>query len=123
MGLADATITQSIPPCLKKTHRPIAGVLKAEHKGVVECRSENKMTISLRPETQQLLEAKLRSGEYQPADEVVHAALEALNELESHSLDNATLDAIDRAEDQIEHGQVHDWKDAREQVRSKFLGK
>jgi Arc/MetJ-type ribon-helix-helix transcriptional regulator len=34
------------------------------------------MTISLRPETQELLEAKLRSGEYHSADAVVHAALE-----------------------------------------------
>jgi flavin-binding protein dodecin len=49
--------------------------------------------------------------------------LEALNEREAHSLDDATLDAIDRAEDQIERGQVHDWKDVREQVRARFLGK
>jgi hypothetical protein len=38
-------------------------------------------------------------------------------------LDQATLDAIDSAEDQIEQGRVHDWKDVREQVRAKFLGK
>ena len=81
------------------------------------------MTISLSLETQKLLEEKLRSGEYGSADEVVHAALEALNEREAHSLDDATLDAIDRAEDQIERGQVHEWKDVREQVRAKFLGK
>jgi putative addiction module CopG family antidote len=81
------------------------------------------MTISLSSETRRLLEEKLQSGEYRSADEVLHAALEALNELESHSLDEATLDAIDRAEDQIERGQVHDWKDVRERVRAKFLGK
>ena len=81
------------------------------------------MTISLISETQKLLEEKLQTGEYGSADEVLHAALEALNELESHSLDEATLDAIDRAEDQIERGQVHDWKDVRERVRAKFLGK
>jgi putative addiction module CopG family antidote len=81
------------------------------------------MTISLSAETQKLVEEKLRSGEYSSADEVVHAALEALDTLQSHSLDQATLDAIDSAEDQIEQGRVHDWKDVREQVRAKFLGK
>jgi Arc/MetJ-type ribon-helix-helix transcriptional regulator len=81
------------------------------------------MTISLAPETQKLLEDKLRSGGYTSADDLVHAALEALNELESMELDEQTLDAIDRAEDQIERGEVHDWNDVREQVRQGFLGK
>ena len=81
------------------------------------------MTISLSAQTQRLLEEKLRSGEYGSADEVVHAALEALKELQSHSLDDVALDAIDRAEDEIEQGKVQDWKDVREQMRSRFLGK
>jgi Arc/MetJ-type ribon-helix-helix transcriptional regulator len=80
------------------------------------------MPISLSAETQKLLEEKLRSGEYGSTDEVVHAALEASKELQLHSLDDTTLDAIDRAEDQIEQGQVHDWKDVRRQVRARFLG-
>lgn len=33
------------------------------------------------------------------------------------------LDAIDRAEDQIERGEVRDWNDVRDNVRSRFLGK
>jgi putative addiction module CopG family antidote len=81
------------------------------------------MTISLGPETQKLIEARLKTGEYRSADDVVHAAMEALSELEATRLDEPTLDAIDRAEDQIERGQVHDWKDVREQVRTKFLRK
>jgi Arc/MetJ-type ribon-helix-helix transcriptional regulator len=80
------------------------------------------MTISLSPETQKLLEERLNSGEYHSADEVLHAALEALGELKTFELDEQTLDAIDRAEDQIDGGKVHDWKDVREQVRTKFLG-
>lgn len=80
------------------------------------------MNIVLSPETQKLLEDKLNSGGYRTADDVVHAALEALNELEAHALDEETLDAIDQAEDQIERGQVHDWKNVREQVRARFLG-
>jgi Arc/MetJ-type ribon-helix-helix transcriptional regulator len=90
--------------------------------------TEIKVTISLSAETQKLLEEKLRSGEYKSPDEVVQAALEALKTVELHSLDQATLDqatldAIDRAEDQIEQDVVHDWKDVREQVRARFLGK
>ncbi len=81
------------------------------------------MTISLSAETQKLLAEKLQSGEFSSADEVVHAALEALNTLQSHSLDPATLDAIHRAEAQIEHTRVHNWKNVREQVHDRFLGK
>lgn len=79
------------------------------------------MNIVISPETQKLLEAKLRGGEYRSADEVLHAALQALDE--TSGLDDATLDAIDRSEDQIERGQVHNWADVRERVRDKFMGK
>jgi putative addiction module CopG family antidote len=81
------------------------------------------MDLALSPETRKLLEEKLKSGEYRSADDVVHAALEALNELEGQGLDDETLDAIDRAEEQIEQGRVCDWKDIRAQLRAKFLGK
>ena len=80
------------------------------------------MNIVLSPETQKLLEERLKSGEYRSPDHVVRAALDALSELETHGLDEETLEAIDQAEDQIERGQVHDWKDVREQVQAKFLG-
>ena len=74
------------------------------------------MTISLSPKA---IEEKLKSGAYRSADDVVHAASEALADAESFgSLDAATLDAIDRAEDQIERGEVHDWKAARERGRA-----
>jgi putative addiction module CopG family antidote len=89
---------------------------------MLEALEKRSMNIALSPETQKLLEEKLKSGEYRSPDEVVHAALEVLNEFEAHVLDGDTLDAIDRAEDQIERGEVHDWKDVREQVRAKFLG-
>jgi putative addiction module CopG family antidote len=81
------------------------------------------MNIALSPATEKLLAEKLKGGDYGSADEVVRAALEALDELNAHSLDEQILNAIDRAEDQIERGAVHDWKDVREQVRARFLGK
>ena len=78
------------------------------------------MTIDLSPQTQTLLDQKLQSGEYRSADELLHAALEALDVVEGGALDEATLDALDRAEDEIERGEDHDWKDVREQVRDMF---
>ena len=76
------------------------------------------MNIALSPQTQKLLEEKLKSGAYASPDAVVHAALEALDQLAD--LDEQTLDAIDRAEDQIEHGEVHEWRSVRDQLRSEF---
>ena len=81
------------------------------------------MTITLRPDTQRLLEERLRQGIYSSPETVVHAALHALNEQESLTLDEQTLDAIDAAEEQIERGECRDWRQVREEVRAKFLGK
>jgi putative addiction module CopG family antidote len=52
-----------------------------------------------------MLEEKLKSGQYHSADEVVHATLQALEELESHHLRTEVQGAIDRAKDRIECGQ------------------
>jgi Arc/MetJ-type ribon-helix-helix transcriptional regulator len=82
---------------------------------------ERIMDISLRPETCELIEERLKAGKFATADELVVAALEAFDELDT--LDEATLDAIDEAEDQIERGEVHDWRQVREELRAKFLGK
>ena len=80
------------------------------------------MIISLSDETLKLLEEKLRSGGYGSVDEVVHAALAALNEAAEASLDEDASNAIDRAENQIDKGEVFSWKQVRERVREGFLG-
>ncbi len=79
------------------------------------------MTITLSAETQKRLEDKLKSGAYGSADEVVHAALAALDEIEAMGLDEETLAAIDQAEEQIERGEEHDAKQARQMMQS-WLG-
>lgn len=80
------------------------------------------MTITLSEETRSLLQEKLKNSGYRSADEVVRAALEALNQLDELTLDEQTTEALDRAEDQIDSGDVRDWKDVREQVRATFRG-
>lgn len=76
------------------------------------------MSIVLSSKTQKLLEDRLKAGAYTSPDDLVNAALEALDQLTE--LDEPTLDAIDRAEDQIEAGSVHQWRDVRDQIRSEF---
>ena len=81
------------------------------------------MDIALRPETKKLLENRLKGGDYATADDLVLAALRALNQIDAAGLDEPTLDAIDLAEDQIDRGECRDWKDVRQQIQDKFLGK
>lgn len=80
------------------------------------------MVIRLNKDTQRLLQEKIEDGGYSSADDVVRAALHALIQLEAPPLDQDTLAAIERAEDQIERGDVHAWADVREQVRATFRG-
>jgi len=79
------------------------------------------MAINLNADTQKRVEEKLKSGEYCSADELVCAAIDALDEIEAHGLDKETIEAIERGNEQIERGEVFDWKDVREQIRKKFL--
>lgn len=78
------------------------------------------MAIKLSIDTQKRIEEKLKGGPYSSADELICAAIDALDELDSEGLDNETLAAIDRGNEQIERGEVYDWNDVREEVRKKF---
>jgi Arc/MetJ-type ribon-helix-helix transcriptional regulator len=78
------------------------------------------MTITLSPETQKLLDEILQTGDYPSADQAIHAALDALQWSSTVTLDEETLDALDRAEDQIDRGECHAWKDVRQQVLDMF---
>jgi putative addiction module CopG family antidote len=77
------------------------------------------MAISFSPETEKLLEEKLKSGEFQSADEMIRVALQALEEIDM-TLDEETLDAIDRAEEEGERGEGYDLEDVKEYFRAKY---
>jgi Arc/MetJ-type ribon-helix-helix transcriptional regulator len=81
------------------------------------------MRLSLSAETEQLIEAQLRKGGYNSADDLVRVALELLDQVEPEALDDETLAAIDRAEDQIERGAYRAWDDVKAELRAKYLGK
>jgi Arc/MetJ-type ribon-helix-helix transcriptional regulator len=74
------------------------------------------MTVDLSPKTQKLLEERLKEGPFESADELVYAALEALD---CATLDEETLDALDRAEEQIERGEYHEWDAVKEQLKAR----
>lgn len=81
------------------------------------------MALSLSTETQQLIEARMRKGGYTSPDDLVRVALEVLDQVEPDELDEETLDAIDRAEDQLECGEGRDWDEVEAELRAKYLGK
>lgn len=79
------------------------------------------MTLTISPETQKLIEERMKNGTYPSVDDLVYAALTALTELENLPLDDETLAAIDRAEEQIARGEYRDWDDVKAELRSKYL--
>lgn len=82
------------------------------------------MTITLSPETQRLLEEKMKAGGYATADEAVRVALETMDEPEAKSLedlDAETLAAIERAEAQAERGEGMPVDEAFEHLRRKHF--
>ena len=81
------------------------------------------MSISLNPDTQRLIEERMKQGGYRTADDLVHAAIDALDETEVLPLDEEILDAIDRAEAQIERGEYREWSEVRQEFRSRCLGR
>jgi putative addiction module CopG family antidote len=83
----------------------------------------NAMNVSIRPEIQKFIEEQVRRGRYRSSDEVLEAALTRLMEEEEAGISDAALDAIDESEDQVERGQVQEWKNVSAELRAKYLGK
>lgn len=81
------------------------------------------MGISLRPETQKLIEDRMRRDGYTTADEVVLAALESLDQHVEPLLDEETVRAIEEGEAQLERGEGRPWEEVREELKARHLGK
>lgn len=84
------------------------------------------MNIVLSPETQKLLEERMRSGRFATADDAVRAALQTLGEVEGDTLedlDPETQAAIDRADAQGDRSEGRPWEQVREELRARYLNK
>jgi len=81
------------------------------------------MQIQLkRPELAKFIDEQVRAGNYPSAEAAVEAAVEQmmLGGGEGEELDDETIEAINRAEEQIERGQGIDFKQFAAEMRKKF---
>lgn len=80
------------------------------------------MQVILRkPELEKLIDAQVQDGRFESAEAAVEAAVELLmRESESFELDDETIDAINRADEQIERGEGLDFKQFASEMRKKF---
>ena len=80
------------------------------------------MPISLSAETQKLIEDRMKQRGAPSADDVVQAAIHALDEMEATEPDDETWGAIDRAEEQYQRGEGIPLDEAFERMRRKHFG-
>jgi Arc/MetJ-type ribon-helix-helix transcriptional regulator len=73
-----------------------------------------------KPELEQFIDEQVKSGRFESRDAAIEAAVERMM-LEDAPLDDATLAAIDEAEEQFEAGQHRDWKEVSAELRAKYL--
>jgi hypothetical protein len=86
------------------------------------------MAISLSPETQRLIEERMRQADIPSADELVRVALDALDRMGTvaeepdDDLDDETWEAIERADAEYERGGGIPLDEAFAQLRKKYTG-
>ena len=84
------------------------------------------MNITLSPETQKLLEERLKKGGYASADEAVREALITLDEVEGEpieELDQETQSKLARADEESARDESRPWPEVRDELRKRFFGR
>jgi len=82
------------------------------------------MTITLTPQTQKLVEERMKRGGFATPDDLVRIALETLDRVEGEAyedLDDDARQAIERAEAQSARGEGRPWEDVKAELRARFL--
>ena len=85
-----------------------------------------RMTISLSPQTQRLLEEKMKRHGYASPDEAVWVALEKLHQEEGEfleDLDEEAQAAIEEGLSQADRGEGRPWEEVREEIRARFIAR
>jgi len=80
------------------------------------------MNVILSPQTQKLLEARMKDGDYTSPDEIIRVALESLDGDAFEDLDADTQAAIEIAEAQADRGEGLPLDEAIAQLRRKHFG-
>jgi Arc/MetJ-type ribon-helix-helix transcriptional regulator len=78
------------------------------------------MNVVLSPETQRLLEERMKKGKFTSADDAVRVALQTLDQLEADDMDDDTLAAIEEGLAQANRGEGRPWDDVKAELRSKY---
>jgi antitoxin ParD1/3/4 len=79
------------------------------------------MQVALKPELQQFVEDQVRAGRFATIQEALEAAVARLMlDSDGADLDEATMDAIERAEAQFERGEGIPLDDAFVRLRQKY---
>jgi Arc/MetJ-type ribon-helix-helix transcriptional regulator len=78
------------------------------------------MNVVLSPETQRLLEERMKKGKFTSADDAVRVALQTLDQLEADDMDDDTLAAIEEGLAQAHRGEGRPWDEVKAKLRSKY---
>ena len=84
------------------------------------------MAISLSPETQELIEQRMKETGVDNPDELVQAALQTLHQVRGvylDELDDETRAAIEEGLDQAERGEGRAWADVRKEIHDRFIAR
>ena len=80
----------------------------------------NRMQVTLNPEHERFVEAQVRAGRFESADQVVAEALARLMQDPEEEIDDELYAALVRSEEQRARGEGRGWQDVREELREKY---
>jgi Arc/MetJ-type ribon-helix-helix transcriptional regulator len=75
-----------------------------------------------KPKLQKFIDEQVQAGHFPSAQAAVETAVEQMM-LDHGVLDESTLAAIANADAQYERGEFVEWRDVRDKLRQKYLGK
>ena len=79
------------------------------------------MQIQLtRPELAKFIDEQVKSGLYPTPDAAIEAAVERMMHASTDELDDGTIDAINRAEEQLDRGEGIEFREFAAKMRQKF---